>query len=259
MSARFQNRVAVVTGGVSGIGAKITERLVAEGARVVVADINEDLVASARETFGDAVTGVRADVTKEEDVQAVVDAAVEAHGTLDAMFNVAGGSRAGGLLDLSAEDWDFTVRLNLYSAFYGTRSAARRFIADGKPGSIVTIASLNSLVPMFFGAGYTASKAGAVMLVKQAALELAEHRIRVNAVSPGLVSTPMTGGLRDIPGVDDAYMDRIPMKRAAEPAEIAAAALFLASDDASYISGDNLVVDGAWATSGYPDLRPFLG
>ena len=259
MSERFAGRVAIVTGGVSGIGAKITARLVAEGASVVVADINADLVATATDTFGEKVTGRRTDVTNEADFEGLVAETVAKHGTLDTIFNVAGGTKPGTLTDISFDDWDFTVRLNLYSAFLGTRLAARQFIKEGKAGSIVNIASLNSIVPMHFGVGYTAGKAGAVMLTKQAALELGEHGIRVNAVSPGLVSTPLTRGLRDIPGVDEAYFDRIPLKRAAEPEEIAAAALFLASDDASYISGDNLIVDGAWATTGYPDLRPLLG
>lgn len=258
IQGRFAGKVAIVTGGVSGIGATITQRLIAEGASVVVADINAELIASAAETFGERVWGRRTDVTDEADFSALVAETVERFGTLDALFNVAGGSRAGTITDISFEDWDFTVRLNLYSAFNGTRLAARQFLAEGKAGAIVNIASLNSLVPMHFGVGYTAAKAGAVMLTKQAALELGEHGIRVNAVSPGLVATPLTKSLTDIPGVQAAYDERIPLRRAAAPEEIAAAALFLASDDASYISGDNLVVDGAWQTTGYPDLRPFM-
>lgn len=255
---RFDGKVAVVTGGVSGIGAKITERLVAEGAKVMVADINAELVATATDTFGPSVVGRRTDVTSEADFERLIADTVETFGTLDIVFNVAGGSKSGSLTEISFEDWDFTVRLNLYSAFNGTRLGARQFLKEGKKGNIVNVASLNSLVPMFFGVGYTASKAGAVMLTKQAALELGESGIRVNAVSPGLVATPLTSGLTGIPGVMEAYNERIPLRRPAQAEEIAAAALFLASDDASYISGDNLVVDGAWSTTGYPDLRPFI-
>lgn len=247
-----------MTGGVSGIGAKIAERLVAEGAKVMVADINEEAIAAVGEKLGENAAGRRTDVTNEADFEGLVADTVEKFGTLDLVFNVAGGSRPGTLTDISFEDWDFTVRLNLYSAFNGTRLGARQMLKEGKKGAIVNIASLNSLVPMFFGVGYTASKAAAVMLTKQAALELGESGIRVNAVSPGLVSTPLTAGLTSLPGVTEAYNERIPMRRPAEPEEIAAAALFLASDDASYVSGDNLVVDGAWQVSGYPDLRPFM-
>ncbi|MBK0417726.1 SDR family oxidoreductase [Leucobacter sp. CSA1] len=259
MSDRFAGKVAIVTGGVSGIGAKIAERLIAEGGSVMIADINEQAIAGIGDTLGPNAAGRRTDVTDERDFAALVDETVERFGTLDLVFNVAGGSKSGSLTDISFEDWDFTVRLNLYSAFNGTRLGARQMLSEGKQGSIVNVASLNSLVPMFYGVGYTASKAGTVMLTKQAALELGEAGIRVNAVSPGLVSTPLTSGLTSIPGVTEAYAERIPMRRPAQPEEIAAAALFLASDDASYISGDNLVVDGAWSTSGYPDLRPFLG
>lgn len=258
MSERFSGKVVIVTGGVSGIGAAAAHRFAAEGARVVVADINAELIASVPEVFGEGVTGRVTNVTDESEVAALIAETVEAHGTLDAFINVAGGSRAGTLVDISAEDWDFTVRLNLYSAFYGTRLAARQFLAEGKAGVIVNVASLNSEVPMHLGVGYTAAKAGVAMLSRQAALELGEHGIRVNAVSPGLVSTPLTAGLTTLPGVADAYNERIPLRRAAEPEEIAAAILYLASDDASYVSGTNHIVDGAWNTSGYPDLRPFM-
>ena len=259
MDQRFGKHVAVVTGGVSGIGAQITRRLVSEGAKVVAVDVNKQLIDSASQTFGSGVVGYEADVTDEEAFEAALARAVGEFGTIDVLFNVVGGSKAVPLTEMSYQDWDFTVRLNLYSSFLGTRGAARRFIAEGKPGAIVNIASFNAFTPMHFGAGYTASKAGVVMLTKQAALELAEHGIRVNAVSPGLVLTPMTQWLAEASPVRDAYLERIPMNRPAQPEEIAAAALFLASEDASYISGENLVVDGAWSTTGYPDLRRFMG
>jgi meso-butanediol dehydrogenase / (S,S)-butanediol dehydrogenase / diacetyl reductase len=258
MAGRFDRKVAIVTGGVSGIGAAITQRLAEEGAFVVAADINAELTATATATFGENVMGRTTDVTNEDDFKALVAEAVESFGTLDMMFNVAGGARAGSLTETSLKDWDFTIRLNLHSVFLGIQQAARQFISEKKSGAIVNIASLNSIVPMHTGGGYATSKAGAVMLTRQAALELAEFGIRVNALSPGLIATPMAKAMLDIPAARDAYLERIPFKRVGEPSEIAAAALFLASDDASYISGDNLVVDGAWSTSGFPDLRPFL-
>ena len=125
-------------------------------------------------------------------------------------------------------------------------------------GAILNISSLNSEVPMFGGSAYCTAKAGVAMLTKCGALELAESHIRVNAVSPGLTDTPLTSMTKTVPGILDAYNERIPFKRAASPEEIAAAALYLSSDDATYISGVNLFVDGAWATTGYPDLRPHI-
>ena len=254
----FENSVAVVTGGVSGIGAAITQRLVDRGAQVLVADINADAVAAATDAFGPSVAGHRADVTDESSMEALFAAAVERFGTIDAVYNVAGGSKPGAIVDMDLATWDFNIKLNLYGAFLGTKLGAKQFLAEGKAGAIVNIASLNSQVPMHFGAGYSTAKAGVVMLTKNAALELGEKGIRVNAVSPGLVSTPLTGGLLGLDGVMDAYLDRIPAKRPAGPDEIAGVALFLASPDASYVNGENIVVDGAWATTGYPDLRPFM-
>lgn len=258
VSGRFQDKIAVVTGGVSGIGGQITARLAAEGAKVVAVDINESLVVEAPTIYGPAVAGRVADVTDEAEFDAAIDYAASEFGTLDVLFNVAGGSRSAPIVQMSYKDWDFSIRLNLYSAFLGTKLAAGRFLAEGKPGAIINVASLNSIVPLHFGAGYSASKAATVMLTKQAALELTEHGIRVNAVSPGLVDTPLTSQLTQAPAVLDAFIERIPAGRSAKPQEIAAAALFLASDDASYISGQNLVVDGAWSMTGYPDLRRFL-
>jgi len=255
----FENSVAVVTGGVSGIGAAITRRLVDRGAKVFVADINADAVAVATETFGENVAGLRTDVTDEQSMEALFAAAVERFGRIDAVYNVAGGSKPGRVIDMDLATWDFNIKLNLYGAFLGTKLGAKQFLAQGGAGSIVNIASLNSQVPMHSGAGYSTAKAGVVMLTKNAALELAEQGIRVNAISPGLVATPLTGGLLAVPGVMDTYLDRIPAKRAADPDEIAGVALFLASADASYVNGENIVVDGAWATTGYPDLRPFMG
>jgi len=142
--------------------------------------------------------------------------------------------------------------------FLCVKHEARSMISRGRGGAIVNVASLNSHVPMFGGVAYCCAKAGVEMLSRNAALELAAKRIRVNTLSPGLTDTPLTAPMRDVAGVEHAYMDRIPMQRWGTPQDMAAAALFLASDDAGYISGSNLFVDGGWATTGYPNLQPFL-
>jgi meso-butanediol dehydrogenase/(S,S)-butanediol dehydrogenase/diacetyl reductase len=208
--------------------------------------------------LGDAVRTVGADVTVEDDVARLVRTCVDAWGGVDLGFNVAGASRPALIVDLTEEDWDFTVDLCLKGVFLGIKHEARAMIAGGRRGAIVNIASLNSRVPMFFGAAYCAAKAGVVGLGQTAALELAEHGIRVSTVSPGLTATPLTAPMTGVPAVTDAFRERIPLGRAAEPEEIAAAALFLASDDGAYISGVNLFVDGAWEQTAYPDLRPVL-
>jgi NAD(P)-dependent dehydrogenase (short-subunit alcohol dehydrogenase family) len=141
--------------------------------------------------------------------------------------------------------------------FLAVKHQARAMVAGGRGGAIVNIASLNSHVPMYGGTAYTVAKAGVEMLSRNAALELAPHRIRVNTVSPGLTDTPLTQGIRTVDGGEAAFMERIPMRRWGTPADMAAAALFLASADAGYISGSNLFVDGGWETTGYPDMSRF--
>lgn len=259
MGGRFDGRTAVVTGAASGIGRAIAQRYVAEGGLVVAADIDTGGLDSLQAEVGDAVSTRRCDVTVEAEVAALVAAGVERAGRFDVMFNVAGGQRPAPLVDMSETDWDFTVALCLKSAFFGTKYAGRAFVAAGSAGSVVNIASLNSRVPMIYGGAYSAAKAGVVSLTETAAIELGERGIRVNAVSPGLTDTPLVAPVLAMPQVHAAYMERIPMRRAATPADIAAAATFLASDDAAYINGVNLFVDGGWEHTAYPDLSKAIG
>ena len=255
--SRYAGKVAVVTGGASGIGEAIARRLLAEGASVVAGDVNTDRLELLGKELGDKFHGVRADVRSEEDVASLV-AETSRFGPLDAAFNVAGLGKGSAIIEHSTDDWKFVLDVCLNGVFLAMKHEGKLMTEGGRGGAILNISSLNSEVPMFGGAAYCTAKAGVAMLTKCGALELAEAGIRVNAVSPGLTDTPLTAPMGGIPGVRDAYNERIPFKRAASPAEIAAAALYLSSDDASYISGVNLFVDGAWATTGYPDLRPYI-
>ena len=256
-STRFEGKVGVVTGGASGIGLAIVERLVAEGARVVVGDMNASALAAVEQRLGAAIATAVTDVRDERAVEAMVALAATRFGSLDLGFNVAGLGGFGPITELSEQDWDTVLDTCLKGVFFSVKHEARAMSASGRGGAIVNIASLNSQVPMYGGVAYCCAKAGVEMLTRNAALELAPRQIRVNTVSPGLTDTPLTGAFRTIEGVEDAFMERIPMKRWGTPADMAAAALFLASEDAGYISGSNLFVDGAWATTGYPDLQPF--
>jgi len=255
---RFEGKSAVVTGAASGIGLAIARQLIAEGANVVGGDLNADLLAHVAKDLGGRFTGIRSDVTSEADAEALVARAVEINGRLDCAFNVAGGNRAGYIVDQSEADWDFVIDLCLKGVFLGMKHQARQMIRQAG-GAVVNIASLNAHVPMFAGAAYSTAKAGVEMLTRNGALEWADQGIRVNAVLPGLVETPLTRPHFQDPARLDAFKSRIPMGRPAQPVEIAGPALFLASAEASYVSGASLLVDGAWATSGYPDMRPFRG
>jgi meso-butanediol dehydrogenase / (S,S)-butanediol dehydrogenase / diacetyl reductase len=258
VTQRYEGKVAVVNGAASGIGRAITRRIVAEGGRVAAGDVAAEGLQSLQSELGDSVGTSVGDVTVEADAEALVALAVDRFGGLDVAFHVAGASRGALLVDLTEEDWDFTVDLCLKGVFLGIKHAARRLIDQGRGGAIVNIASLNSRVPMFFGGAYSAAKAGVVSLGQTAALELGAHGIRVSTVSPGLTATPLVAPITDVPGAEQAYLDRIPLGRPAQPEDIAAAATFLASDDGAYISGSNLFVDGGWEQTGYPDLRPMF-
>ncbi len=256
---RFAGKTAVVTGGASGIGLAITRRLIAEGGSVAVGDVNMDRLDELTAELGASFIAVATDVTKESDIEQLVTAAVDRFGAVNTAFNVAGGARPGYIVDLTESDWNFTVDLCLKGVFLAMKHQARQMMRQGQGGTIVNIASLNAHVPMHAGSAYVAAKAGVELLSRNGALEFAEFGIRVNAILPGLVQTPLTRRHFDNPDALAAFVARIPMGRPAQPEEIAAPALYLASDDASYVSGASLLVDGAWAVSGYPDMRPFRG
>lgn len=258
MTGKFEGKCALVTGAASGIGLAIVRQVLTGGGRVVGTDINRELLTHVAREFGAGFVAHVGDVTKEADAESLVLLAVEHGGRLDMAFNVAGGNRAGYIVDQSEADWSFVVDLCLKSVFLGLKHQGRQMLRQGG-GAIVNIASLNSHVPMFAGSAYATAKAGVEMLTRNAALEWADRGVRVNAVLPGLVETPLTRPHFQDPQRLAAFNARIPMRRPAQPDEIAAPALFLASSDASYISGASLLVDGAWAVSGYPDMRPFRG
>ncbi|MEJ2889764.1 SDR family NAD(P)-dependent oxidoreductase [Actinomycetospora aeridis] len=247
---RYRDKVALVTGGASGIGAAIGARLVAEGASVVLVDIDE--VGLGRQQGAETVV---ADVTDSAQVQGAVARTVERFGRLDAAFNVAGSARFGTVVDGDEEDWRWTVDLVLRGVYLSTRHEARAMA----PGSaIVNISSLNAHVPLYGASSYAAAKAGVEMFTKNAALELGDRGIRVNAILPGLIRTPLTAGFLDGGPIEKDFVTRIVAARAGDPDEIAGPALFLAGDDASYVNGTSLVVDGGWEITNYPDLRPLL-
>ncbi|MFC3418997.1 SDR family NAD(P)-dependent oxidoreductase [Salinicoccus hispanicus] len=252
----MDGKVAVVTGGASGIGYSIVEQLLDQNVKVVIGDLNEDKLKEIEENFSGNAVGVVANVTSESDIKNLVDTAVEKFGKLDYAFNVAGLNKSGKILEQPYEDWKTTVDIVLNGIFLSTKHEANAMKENG--GAIVNISSLNAHVPMFYGAAYASAKAGVEIFTKNAALEFAEHKIRVNAVLPGLVKTPLTASFFENEALQEAFMERIPEKRAAEPSEIAAPSLFLVSDDASYINGTSLVVDGAWEITGYPDLSKHM-
>lgn len=252
MCKRFEHKVAIVTGAASGIGFAITVGLLNEGAFVVGADINEEGLRKVEKELGEHFLGVKADVAKEADHEDAISKTVDRFGRLDYAFNVAGDGKMGAITELSEEDWKFTVDICLTGIFLGMKHQARQ-MKKQKSGVIVNVSSLNAHIPLHSGSAYASSKAGVEMLTKNGALEFAPYNIRVNAILPGLVVTPATEGMLANSEIKNAYMERIPLKRGADPAEMVGPSLFLVSDDASYISGISLLVDGGWSVSNYPD------
>ena len=224
--------VAVVVGGASGIGAAIAEAFTATGWTTVVADLPET------------------DVTVEDSVAALLDGVLAEHGELDVVVNSAGVSTLGNVVDLSANEWRRVVDVCLTGAFLVIKHAGQRLSAGG---SIISLSSLNARQPGAGLAPYCASKAGLSMLTQVAALELAPHGIRVNAIAPGLVVTPLTQPAMDIPGIEDDYLENTPLGRSGRPDEIAAAALYLAT--AAWVTGEVLDINGGAHLMRYPDLN----
>lgn len=254
---RFAGKSVLVTGAGSGIGRATARLFAGEGARVLAVDVSEGVDETAA---GHAdITPLRGDAGSETDVKAAVALAVERHGAIDVMCANAGisGGNAG-LFDQSAEDWEALLRVNLIGAFLAIKHGSQAMLAAGRAGAIICTASVAGLRAGAGGPAYSASKAGVINLVQTAAQQLTGTAIRVNAVCPGLIETGMTWDVYESARAKGRAMQigqLNPLKRGGEPAEIARAIAFLASDEASYVNGHALVVDGGLSTS-HPFARP---
>ena len=242
--------VAVVTGGGSGIGQATAQLLAARGAQVVVADINGAAAAATATGIGAAAASVQVDVADDASVAAMVALAVERFGGLDWACNIAGiAPEPKPFVDHTYDDWQRTIDVNLSGVFFCMQNELRQMVAQGRGGAIVNMSSGAGVVPAPGQPQYTAAKHGVLGLTKQAAQEYAAAGIRVNAVLPGQTETgPMRAYLDAMPDGGERMLRRLPMKRMATPLEIAQAVVWLCSDEASYVNGDSLVVDGGLIT-----------
>jgi glucose 1-dehydrogenase len=244
--SRFDGRTVLVTGGAQGIGRGIAERFATEGAGVVLLDIEVDTLAATERDFearGWPVAGIAGDVASREDVARAVRTAVDRFGRLDVLVGVAGITELSSVLEVSDETWRRILDVNLTGMFLASQEAARAMAADGKGGAIVLIASTNAFYPEAHTVPYSVSKAGIVGLVRSASLDLAEHGIRINAINPGQIVTRLSAVLVEDPVGGPKMLERIPLGRWGRTSDIAAVAAFLASDDAAYMTGEDVTVD----------------
>ncbi|MEU0265981.1 3-oxoacyl-ACP reductase FabG [Nocardioides sp. NPDC006303] len=240
--ALLENRTAVISGGAQGIGLAVAERFVAEGARVVLADLDGAAAeAAAKELGPDVATGIACDVVNGEDVERALETAVATYGSLDIVVNNAGITRDATMRKMTEDQFDQVIAVHLKGCWHGTRLAAAR-MREQKSGAIVNISSISGKVGMVGQTNYSAAKAGIVGLTKAAAKEMAHHGVRVNAIQPGLIRSAMTEAMPQ--RIWDEKMAEIPMGRAGEPAEIANVALFFASSLSSYMTGTVAEVTG---------------
>lgn len=244
-------KVALVTGGASGIGLAATRRFVQDGIAVVVGDLNEQALGAAQDEFGDAIRTLRCDVSKESEVEALCSVAMDEFGRLDIAFSNAGIGSSSAIVDIDIVEWTRVLEVNLVGSVLTIKHAARRMT---RGGSIVVTASLNAVQPGLGLSAYCASKAGTKMLVEVAALELGGAGIRVNAIGPGLVRTGLTDGMWLLPDIVDEFQENTPLDRYSTPEEIANLVAFLSSEEAGFITGSFYLIDGGAHTMRYPDI-----
>jgi meso-butanediol dehydrogenase/(S,S)-butanediol dehydrogenase/diacetyl reductase len=258
---RFEDKVVLVTGAASGIGAASARRFAAEGAALVLGDVNEEGLATLRKELlaaGGRAVAAATDVSDMAQVDALFALAVSDYGRLDVVFNNAGIGAFGKTPDIDPADWLRVFEVDVHSVFYGCRAAIPIFREAGG-GVIVNTASISGLGGDYGLSAYNAAKGAVVNYTRAAAIEHARENIRINAVCPGPVETPLAQSLLDHERVKPEYAKAIPMGRPGRAEEIAAAAAFLASDDASYITGAMLVVDGGlMAGTGQPNFHQLL-
>ena len=255
--SRFDNKIVIITAAASGIGLAAAQRFASEGAILSLSDINLDALrghAEALKLPEKRLRISRVDATKAAELEALVADCVKAFGGLDVLVNNAGVGAFGYVTEITAEVWDRTIASTLSSVFYASRAALPHLIA--RKGNIVNTASISGLVADVGFAAYNAAKGGVCNLTRAMAIDHASDGIRVNAICPGVTDTGATAWMRNHPSIMQGFADRLPMGRMGTPAEMAAAIAFLASDDASYVTGCNFVVDGGLtAATGQPAFR----
>jgi meso-butanediol dehydrogenase/(S,S)-butanediol dehydrogenase/diacetyl reductase len=254
---RFANKVVIITAAASGIGLAAAQRFSAEGATLSLSDIDLpklDRHGQALGLPGHRLRMARVDVAQAAEIEALVADTVTAFGGLDVLVNNAGVGAFGYVTEITPETWDRVIATTLSSVFYASRAALPHLIA--RRGNIVNTASISGLVADVGFAAYNAAKGGVCNLTRAMAIDHASDGIRVNAVCPGVTDTRATAWMQKIPAIMQGFADRLPMGRMGTADEIAAAIAFLASDEASYVTGSNLVVDGGLtAATGQPAFR----
>jgi 3-oxoacyl-[acyl-carrier protein] reductase len=249
---KLKDKVAVVTGGGSGIGRAICQSFVREGAAVVVVDQNAEGAEKVQQELvnagGKASTFV-GDVQRPETNRDMVAHAVKTFGGLDILVNNAAAVLQRRVVEMLDDEWDHVIKVDLYGPFYGSREAARQMIKQGRGGRILTTSSLLAVQTRGLQAAYSTAKAGVIGLARSLAIEVAPHGITVNCVLPGHIRTPLTEPMFT-PPIKKAFEDRIPIGKLGEPEWIANVFTFLASDDSRYITGEAIIVDGGYTING---------
>ncbi|MXX79582.1 MAG: SDR family oxidoreductase [Chloroflexi bacterium] len=255
----LDGKAALVTGGASGIGLAAARRFAEEGAQVAIADRNADGAAEAAREIGSEAVAVSADVTNEDDVAHMVRSCIDRFGRLDIAFNNAGIGGFSPIQDYPLAQFQQVIDVCLTGVFLCIKHESKHLIEQGSGGSIINTASLNSIQATEGLSAYCSAKAGVAMLTKVSALELGRYGIRVNSIGPGLIRTPLTQGLRDVPELEDAFAHEAPLGRIGEPEDVAQLALWLASDASSLMTGQTVQLNGGADINKYPPLFEFFG
>ncbi|SHM43750.1 SDR family NAD(P)-dependent oxidoreductase [Roseibium suaedae] len=246
----LKNKVAIVTGSARGIGFAIAKRFVMEGAKVIISDVDDDAGQAAQEelaALGEA-TYIHCNVAERLDVRNLIAETLNAYGDIDILVNNAGIVAGGDFLDLDIDDFDRVLNVNLKGTFLCSQAVARHLVEKiengGEPGTIINLSSINSVLAIPGQLPYCVSKGGVAQLTKTAAVALAPYGIRVNAIGPGSIMTDMLASVNSDPAARNRVLSRTPMGRVGEASEIAGIAVFLASSDASYVTGQTIFADG---------------